>query len=334
MLKKSFLAAVCGFLLGMNANAALLDAISVVVDSEPITMYEIYKLSKQFDIPTREALEVLIREKLELSQIKQMNIQVDDFVLNQQVEAIATKNGMSVQSFYGALLKEGVSIDTYRSELKRKLQRDRLYQYILSSKYENIDEDKLLVYYNNNPIEFTKFESFDVVKIEGANADDIAAVFYNDKADKNPTNEIQNITEFSDNQTNNTIESDADEGEISDENLTLKAQIDEKTTHIDNTTQEQNITRSYTQILSTDEDPKVVVLLSGLEVGERTPIIQTDGGFVTYILVSKNGKSVISFEQAKNAIMTKLSSVQESTIIKEYFETVKARASITIIRLP
>ncbi|MDR2635985.1 MAG: hypothetical protein LBC08_04050, partial [Campylobacteraceae bacterium] len=147
ILKKSFLAVICGLFLSANANAALVDAVSVVVDNEPITIYEIYRLSKQFDISTKEALEILIQEKLELSQIKQMNIQVDDFMLNQQIEAIAAKNNMSVQNFYSALFKEGISADTYRSELKQRMQRDRLYQYILSSKYENIDEDRLLVYY-------------------------------------------------------------------------------------------------------------------------------------------------------------------------------------------
>jgi hypothetical protein len=161
------------------------------------------------------------------------------------------------------------------------MQRDRLYQYILSSKYENIDEDRLLVYYNNNQIEFTRFESFDVVKIEGAQADDVAAVFNND------------------NQTDNT-----------------------------------SAKSSYVRISSVDEDPKLISSLIRLEVGERTPIVQTSDGFASYVVVAKNGKSVIPFEQVKNAILTKLSSVQESTIIKEYFETVKARASITIIRLP
>ncbi|MDR0665967.1 MAG: hypothetical protein LBF71_01005 [Campylobacteraceae bacterium] len=335
MLKKSFLAIVFGFFLNVSANAALVDAVSVVVDNEPITIYEIYRLSKQFDIPTREALDVLIREKLELSQIKQMNIQIDDFILNQQIEAIAAKNNMNVQNFYSALLREGISVDAYRSELKQKLQRDRLYQYILSSKYENIDEDKLLIYYNNNPMEFTKFESFDVVKIEGENADDIAAVFYDDqKADNagqtdNLTVEADKITDdiqTDNNQTDNLtqITDSAQKSDIQTDNLTAKTD--------DNTT--QNVTRSYVQILSIDEDPKLIALLSSLEVGERTPIIPTDDGFATYIVVSKNNKSVISFEQAKNAIMTKLSSVQESTIIKEYFETIKARASITIIRMP
>ncbi|MDR0762653.1 MAG: hypothetical protein LBF13_06360 [Campylobacteraceae bacterium] len=322
MLKKSFLSALCGLFLSVGANAALVDAVSVVVDNEPITMYEIYRLSKQFNIPTREALEALIMEKLELSQIKQMNIQVDDFVLNQQIEAIATKNNMSVQNFYSALLREGIPADTYRSELKQKLQRDKLYQYILSSKYENIDEDKLLVYYNNNPIEFTRFESFDVIKIEGANADDIAAVFYDDKkTDEAQTDNL--IIEAEDNKT-------ADSTQVSDnqtDNLTNNASLY-------SSTKEQNVTRSYVQILSIDEDPKIVALLSKLEVGERTPIVPADDGFATYIVVSKNGKSVIPFEQTKNAILTKLSSTQESTIIKEYFETVKARASITIIRLP
>ena len=51
-------------------------------------------------------------------------------------------------------------------------------------------------------MEFTKFESFDVVKIEGKNADDIMAVFYDDKKADNLTAEHDG-TQISDNQTSN-----------------------------------------------------------------------------------------------------------------------------------
>jgi hypothetical protein len=207
-----------------------------------------------------------------------MNIQVDDFTLNQQVETIAAKNNMSVQDFYRVLLSEGISADAYRLELKQNMQREKLYQYIISGKYEVIDEDQLLVYYNNNPKEFLRFESFDVIKLESADAQNLA--------------------------------------EASDEDAV------------------QNINRSDEKILSAEENPNLIAVLSQTPLNAQTPVMQTKDGFVKYIVTAKNGESVIPFEYVKNAIMAKLSSRQESTIMKEYFETIKARASITIIRLP
>ncbi|MDR1615257.1 MAG: hypothetical protein LBS26_06825 [Campylobacteraceae bacterium] len=281
ILKKSLFAAVCGFFLSVNANAVLVDAVSVIVDNEPITIYEIFRLSNQYNIPTKEALDILIRQKLELLQIKQMNIQVDDFTLNQQIEQIAEKNNMSVQNFYKLLLSEGISADIYRSELKQKMQRDKLYQYIISGKYENIGEDQLLVYYNNNPKEFVKFESFDVIKLEGDNAQNLADISY---------------------------ESAAESG--------------------------QNIKRSDEKIFSAEENPNIVAMLSQTDIGAQTPVMQSKDGFVKYIVTAKNDESIIPFEYAKNSIMAKLISRQENTIIKEYFETIKSRASVTVIRLP
>jgi parvulin-like peptidyl-prolyl isomerase len=378
ILRKGLFAAICGIFLSVNLSAALIDAVSVTVDNEPITIYEIYRLSSQYDIPTKEALEILIRQKLEVSQIKQMNIQVDDFVLNQQIETIAAKNNMTIQSFYGALLREGVSADAYRAELKQKMQRDRLYQYILSSKYENIDEDKLLVYYNNNPVEFTRFESFEVVKFESADAEELAELLYgkDGQADENQTDANEVATdEAAANQTdvvytdgeitdesnadanetnesksdevqtakintaaNQTAENEADESQI-EANRTAKSdtdanQTDENETAESEANPDQGVKRSNEHILSVDEEPRIVALLSQSEVGERTPIIQTQDGFAAYVIIAKNGKSVIPFDQVKNSLKTKLSSDQETTIIKEYFETIRSRASITIIRLP
>jgi hypothetical protein len=272
--KELLLSAVCAVLLAStNANAALVDAVSVIVDNEPITVYEIYILSKQYNISTKEALDLLVRQKLELSQINTMNIQVDDFTLNQQINDIASKNNMSLQSFYNALAAEGISKETYRSELKQKLQRDKLYQYVLSSRFQNVNEDEALLYYNKNPNEFVRFQSFDVVKFESKSA--------------------QNL-EYIDVSSNENIET----------------------------------------IESMGADPRVISALTQSSVGSQTPVIQTREGFVRYVVRSKNGKGVIPFEQVKNMIISKVSSSNENTLLKEYFETLKSRATITIIRLP
>jgi parvulin-like peptidyl-prolyl isomerase len=279
ILKKSLFAALCGLFLSVNANAVLVDAVSVIVDNEPITIYEIFRLSKQYNISSKEALDILVRQKLELSQIKQMNIQVDDFALNQQIEAIAAKNGVSVQEFYRLLLGEGLSADAYRMELKQTMQREKLYQYIMSGKYQSIEDDHLLAYYNANPEEFKRYESFDVIKFES----------YDD----------QNLVNISNESADN-----------------------------------QTVKFSEEKLFSADENPNIIAMLSMTKIGAQTPVMQTKNGFVRYSVTAKNGENAVAFEQVKNAIMAKLASRQESSIIKEYFETVKARASITVIRLP
>jgi hypothetical protein len=282
ILKKSLFAALCGFFLSVNANAVLVDAVSVIVDNEPITIYEIFRLSKQYNISSKEALDILIRQKLELSQIKQMNIQVDDFALNQQIEAIAAKNNMGIQEFYRLLLSEGISADTYRLELKQTMQREKLYQYIMSNKYQNIEEEQLLFYYNNNPEEFKRYESFDVVKFESDNDKNLINVSY--------------------------------ESAAADNNQTIRL--------------------SNEKIFSADENPNIIVALSMTKINAQTPVMQTKSGFVKYIITAKNGENIIPFEQVKNSIMAKLASRQENTILREYFETVKSRVSIIVIRLP
>jgi hypothetical protein len=282
ILKKSLFAAFCGFLLSVNANAAIVDAVSVIVDNEPITIYEIFRLSKQYNISSKEALDILVRQKLELSQIKQMNIQVDDFALNQQIEAIAAKNNLSVQEFYRLLLGEGISADAYRLELRQTMQREKLYQYIMSSKYQNIEDGQLLAYYNNNPEEFKRYESFDVIKFESND----------DKSLANASHESA----------------------AADNNQTIKL--------------------SNETIFAANENPNIAVVLSMTKISGETPVMQTKSGFVKYIVTAKNGENIMPFEQVKNSIMARLASMQENSILKEYFETAKSRASITVIRLP
>ncbi|MDR2100482.1 MAG: hypothetical protein LBP40_06640 [Campylobacteraceae bacterium] len=301
ILKKSLFAVLCGFFLSVHANAVLVDAVSVIVDNEPITIYEIFRLSKKYNISSDEALDVLIREKLELSQIKQMNIQVDDFALNRQVEAIAAKNSLSVQEFYRLLLTEGVSADAYRLELRQSMQREKLYQYILSSKYQNIEEEQLLAYYKNNPEEFRRFESFDVIKFESAEVEALANVSVN-----------MNMN-------------------ISNESVQDNASI-----NISNETTQSNdgINVTSETILGAGENPALISVLSKIKIGDETPVAQAGSVFIKYIVTAKNGENIVPFEQVKNQILAKLSSKQESAILKEYFETIKARASITIIRLP
>jgi parvulin-like peptidyl-prolyl isomerase len=284
-----------------HANAALIDAVSVVVDNEPITIYEIYAVSKQFNLQIKEALEILIRQKLELSQIKTMNIQISEYDINRQINEIAAKNGLGVQSFYDVLKKEGITPEFYKEELKQKMQQEKLYQYILSSKFQAANEDELLLYYNKNQKEFTKFDNFDVIRFESKNGDDLAEISIKSKKS----------TELPDNSTKISANTKNDFN-IASKNVVVVTQ----------------------NIKTSSSDPKIAAALSQTSTNSLTPIIQAKDGFVRFFIKAKNNQTILPFEQVKNFIVSKISSKQENDILKEYFDTLKSRATITIIRLP
>jgi DNA-binding phage protein len=338
------------FLASSHVSAALVDAVSVVVDNEPVTIYEIYALSKQFNMQTREALDILIREKLELSQIKAMNIQVSDYDINQQMNEIAAKNNLSVQAFYKALSNEGITSDTYKAELKRKMQQEKLYQYVLSSKFQAANEDEFLLYYNKNKKEFTRFESFDVVRFESQNAQDLEDISVKSKNSEESTQadikqiqdnamQIDESASIDINEQDNVYDANTHDGNIvvklSNDSLHENIMSDKSLSKKDSfTISSENVMVFSENISSLDSDPKIINMLSQTNIDAITPIIQTRDGFVRFFMEAKNNESILPYEQVKNFIMTKISSKQENDILKEYFDTLKSRATITIIRLP
>jgi parvulin-like peptidyl-prolyl isomerase len=367
-LRRILISAACAmFLASSHANATLIDAVSVVVDNEPITIYEIYALSKQFDIQTKEALNILIRQKLELSQIKTMGIQVSDYDVNQQINEIAAKNNLSVQAFYNVLKNEGITPDIYKAELKQKMQQEKLYQYVLSSKFQAVSEDELLLYYNKNQQEFTRFDSFDVIKFESQNAKGLENIFVKAKSSEEeieqvidetnstqvlPT-ELQNYEEIeqtidkSENKTEDLAITDNEQNNISQESSDANVQsLNNSTLYLETSNEkndllknrfnieDENVVISSENIASLNSDSKIVAALSQTDANTLTPIVQTRDGFIRFFVEAKNNKNVLPFEQVKNFIMSKISSKQENDILKEYFDMLKSRATITIIRLP
>ena len=61
-------------LFSSSASAAVVDGISIIINKEPITLYDIHKYSSRFNLSKKEALDVLVRQKLEESEIKKLGI--------------------------------------------------------------------------------------------------------------------------------------------------------------------------------------------------------------------------------------------------------------------
>jgi parvulin-like peptidyl-prolyl isomerase len=160
----------------------LVDAISIVVDGEPITLYEIYKLSKKSGLPKEKAVEYLIKERLKDKELKRLSIVVDDFDVNQEIERIAQQNGIDSLKLREIIVNRGMEWDKYKQTIKEKLQQQRLYKKILSTKIEQPSEETLKEYYQLNIEKFSIPKEIDVIQYSATTREALQKIMQNPMA--------------------------------------------------------------------------------------------------------------------------------------------------------
>jgi len=149
-------------LLSSPLSASTVDGISLIINKEPITLYDIHKYATRFNLSKKESLDILVRQKLEDSEIKKLGLNADNFEVDQYIESLAISNAMSQYDFLNMLRSKNVDINEYKEDLKSKLKRDKLYKKIVSTKLQQLNDDELQAYYTQNQGEFSQASAFDV----------------------------------------------------------------------------------------------------------------------------------------------------------------------------
>ena len=162
-------------LLFSPANAGTIDGVSLIINKEPITLYDVFKYSQRFNLGKKEALDILVRQKLEDSEIKKLGISVDAFEVDQYLENLANSNGMNTFDFLNMVQSKNIDIAEYKEDLKRKLLRDKLYKKIINSKVQ-MSDGEIQSYYNENLHEFTQAGAFDVTIYTSANQQSLSTL--------------------------------------------------------------------------------------------------------------------------------------------------------------
>ena len=160
-------------------NASTVDGISLIINKEPITLYDIHKYSTRYNLSKKEALDVLVRQKLEDSEIKKLGISADSFEVDQYIENLAISNGVSHYEFLNLIRSKNIDIAEYKEDLRSKLKRDKLYKKIVSTKMQQIGDNELRAYYNDNLNEFSQASAFDVTIYSSADQQALQAIAQN-----------------------------------------------------------------------------------------------------------------------------------------------------------
>ena len=144
--------ALCAFI----AHAA--NGIAIVVNNEPITLYEIDTTMKALNLSKQKAIELLISDKIEQSQIKKMGSLVDNFELENEIKKIAGDEG----ELKAMLDAKGQSLEDFKKDFKKQLEKRKLYEAVASGAKVDYSEEGAREYYELHIDEFMLYENIAV----------------------------------------------------------------------------------------------------------------------------------------------------------------------------
>ncbi len=155
-------------LLPLVIYAKPVDALAVIVNDEPITVYEIHKAQTRFKVNKDEAVNILIKVKLEDFEIKNRKINTSNYKIEERFKKIAAGNNMSSSNFENALRAKRVNVIKFKDEIKGQLDREMLYEQIVRSEIKKPTDEELKSYYDRNShlfnipkeVGITKYTSF------------------------------------------------------------------------------------------------------------------------------------------------------------------------------
>ena len=127
-LKRALLGLLLLFLLSGYAHAMIIEKVVAVVNGEVITLTELQEralilkknLGKE-DIPLRDILKKLILDTLEVQRAKELGLSVDDHVVDEYINNLVKKEGITMEQLKENLREWGVSMNLYRQEIRRRI---------------------------------------------------------------------------------------------------------------------------------------------------------------------------------------------------------------------
>jgi len=276
MKKLLFLAA--GMLSALNLySAQMINGIAAIVENEPITLYEVYSLKEQLRASEQDALNLLIRDRLEDAQIKNLNISVTPFELNDRIESIAKQNGMTNSQFRSSIQAQGMYFLDFKNNIEKKMLQEKLYKSILAEAGKNVNEQKAKMYFDANPDKFKVFSTAKVVLYRAKNPEELEA----QKTSPSLLNSVQT----------------------------------------------QELSLDYQSI-----DPRLAAIIAGTNNGEFTQILQGADSFDMFYVKEKIGSYTPSFADVKDNIINELYQGEQEKLMADYFDKLRAKAKIQILR--
>ncbi len=137
------------------AAEQLLDRIIAIVDEDVITQVELeqrirdiqyqlqtpVKSEAEFQALTRQVLEKMVRDKIQLQMAAKLGIKIDDVTLNRVLEQLAANNRLTLQQLRATLEKDGLNFERFREQTRDELIIKQLQQRMVANRINVSDQE-------------------------------------------------------------------------------------------------------------------------------------------------------------------------------------------------
>ncbi len=139
----------------VHADVRSIDRVVAIVDNDVIMQSQLDQRLREVQqtiakrgaslppehVLSQQVLERLIIENIQLQIGDRSGIRIADEELNQAIEAIAQRNGMTVDQFRGALARDGLSYDDARDQVRREMVISRVRQRRVAERIQVTDQE-------------------------------------------------------------------------------------------------------------------------------------------------------------------------------------------------
>ncbi|WP_290881061.1 peptidyl-prolyl cis-trans isomerase [Helicobacter sp.] len=146
------------------AAPSLVNGIAFFVNDSPVTLMEVYRIQQRDKVSQQVAIDLLINDRLHREEIDKRKIVINEIEIQDEIARIAKQNKATLEQVKSYIIGNGGNWEHYKEEIKRNLQKRKLYQSITQEGLRMVDEKELENYYSTHRQEFSIPQSIEVVK--------------------------------------------------------------------------------------------------------------------------------------------------------------------------
>jgi len=143
-------------------NAGLINAIAIIVNNSPITLYDIDQTMRAKNIKQQKAVESLIDKILYNQDLKKQRISVDIFDIDNYIGKLAQQNNMNILDFK-SLVRQQQDYKLFKEQIKKQLIHQKLIKKIATGKLIIASDKDMKIFYENNHEQFKIPDTIEVI---------------------------------------------------------------------------------------------------------------------------------------------------------------------------
>ncbi len=149
--------------------ASTLNGIALIVNEEPITVYDVEKTMQVNGVSQEEAISYLIDKALFDQMVKEHGISADIFEINEYIERLANANGMELYAFKAIVKQEYPNYEVFENEAKNAVVRQKLIAKLVRDNLPVANDDDMRLYYEKNEHKYLSAKTFEVIQYASQN---------------------------------------------------------------------------------------------------------------------------------------------------------------------